>query len=132
MEKNNKEDSNTKIVYDYSTIRKDITKQNPLYNDFVDVCLKSNNLYNTTNYHIRQIYFKTQNDKEGKASNENTLSVYNEVKNALPELDKINIKTLNKKSGKTSRRIKPKRFIPTRQGRPFKKVRKSPKEIGKL
>jgi putative transposase len=100
MEKNNKEDSNTKIVYNYSTIRKDIAKQNPLYNDFVDVCLKSNNLYNTTNYYIRQIYFKTQNDKENKASNENTLNVYNEVQNALPELDKINIKTLNKKVAK--------------------------------
>jgi hypothetical protein len=33
MEKNNKQDSNTKIVYDYSIMRKDITRTNPLHNN---------------------------------------------------------------------------------------------------
>jgi putative transposase len=116
-------------VYDYSTIRKDITKKNPLYNDFVDVCLKSNNLYNTTNYYIRQIYFKTQNDKEGKASNENTLNVYNEVKNALPELDKINTKTLNKKVVKLQEELNQKDLSPQDREDLSKKLEKVQKKL---
>ena len=48
---------------DYRTYQIHIKKGHKLYRYFDELCLSGNNLYNTTNFYIRQIYTALNNDK---------------------------------------------------------------------
>ena len=49
---------------DYRTFKIDIKKGHKLYPYFEELSLNSNNLYNTTNFYIRQVYTALNNDKK--------------------------------------------------------------------
>ena len=46
---------------EYRTYQINVKKGHRLYNYFKDLCLNSNNLYNTTNFYIRQVYTALHN-----------------------------------------------------------------------
>ena len=48
---------------EYRTYQIDIKKGHKLYRYFDELCLNSNNLYNTTNFYIRQVYTALNQDK---------------------------------------------------------------------
>ena len=48
---------------EYRTYQMDIKKGHKLYRYFDQICTNSNNLYNTTNFYIRQVYTALNQDK---------------------------------------------------------------------
>lgn len=49
---------------DYRTFQIDIKKGHRLYSYFQELCVNSNNLYNTTNFYIRQVYTALKHDNK--------------------------------------------------------------------
>src|SRR6476661_10925990 len=51
------------VKKEYRTYQMDIKKGHKLYRYFDQICTNSNNLYNTTNFYIRQVYTALNQDK---------------------------------------------------------------------
>ncbi|MGO1369377.1 RNA-guided endonuclease InsQ/TnpB family protein [Senegalia sp. (in: firmicutes)] len=66
-----------------------IKKGHNLYNYCDDMCLFSKNLYNTTNFYIRQVFSGIKKDIEKREENENM--IINEINSTIPELNKVKI-----------------------------------------
>ncbi|WVX82251.1 hypothetical protein R4Z09_04415 [Niallia oryzisoli] len=52
------------VKKEYRTYQIDIKKGHKLYRYFDEICLNSNNLYNITNFYIRQVYTALNQVKE--------------------------------------------------------------------
>ena len=103
----NKKESKDKQAKSYRIVRKEIKLNDKEAPKLKDVCSKSNNIYNVTNYYIRQLYFGTKKLKEGKPLTQNEQEVFDLfcearqilyiVNEALPKLDKISKNGIEKK-----------------------------------
>ena len=107
MEDANKKESKAKQPKNYRIVRKEIKLNDKEAPKLKDVCSKSNNIYNVTNYYIRQLYFGTKKLKEGKPLTQNEQEVFDLfcearqilyiVNEALPKLDEISKNSIEKK-----------------------------------
>ena len=75
-------------------IKVDIKKKDELYNVCLKYSILAKNLYNFTNYKIRQVYLISKRIKEKKEIKEEMLKRYNEV---LDEINKFNEETKTNK-----------------------------------
>ena len=97
MEDANKKESKEKQPKNYRIVRKEIKLNDKEAPKLKDICSKSNNIYNVTNYYIRQLYFGTQKLKNGKILTQNEQKVFDIVNEALPKLDEISKNGIEKK-----------------------------------
>ena len=89
MEDANKKERKEKEPKNYRIVRKEVKLNDKEAPKLKDICSKSNNIYNVTNYYIRQLYFGTQKLKNGKTLTQNEQEVFDIVNDALPKLDEI-------------------------------------------
>ena len=60
----------------YHIIRKEILPNEKICSYFDEICSKSNNLYNVTNYYIRQLYIGTKNKNNNQQLTPNEQEVF--------------------------------------------------------
>ena len=84
----------------YHIIRKEILPNEKICSYFDEVCSKSNNLYNVTNYYIRQLYIGTKKKNNNQSLTPNEQEVFDIVTNALPLLDEISVNNIKNKISK--------------------------------
>ena len=101
------------VKKEYRTYQIEIKKGHKLYRYFDQICLNSNNLYNTTNFYIRQVYTALNQDKnwqplqkEGMDHIQNHLQKMNDnqTKSYHKRLEKENLKPMDQK--KETKRLK--------------------------
>ncbi|MEH7373946.1 RNA-guided endonuclease InsQ/TnpB family protein [Neobacillus drentensis] len=73
----------------YRSYKIQIQPEHELFDYCDSLCFKAKNLYNITNYYIRQVY--TALNKETR--NENQLQVLTEIQDYLPQMNKIRLKS---------------------------------------
>ena len=84
----------------YHIVRKEIKKQEKIYSYFEDICSKTNNIYNVTNYYIRQLYIGTKKKENKKTLSKNEKEIFDIVNLSLPLLDEISINNIKNKISK--------------------------------
>ena len=84
MSKNKKEENNT-----YRTIQFVVKSGHPLNEYFMDMMYKSNNLYNATNFHLRQLWTALKLE-EGKPMHPLQKEVIDLFKSTIPKVNKNN------------------------------------------
>ncbi|WP_066306900.1 RNA-guided endonuclease TnpB family protein [Bacillus sp. FJAT-29814] len=80
----------------YSSYKIHIHPEHELFGYCDSLCFKAKNLYNITNYYIRQVY--TALKKEIK--NENQLQVLQDIETYLPQMNEIRLKSYEKAKAK--------------------------------
>ena len=89
----------------YHIIRKEILPTEKICSYFDEICSKSNNLYNVTNYYIRQLYIGTKKKNNNQKLTPNEQEVFDIVTNALPLLDEISINNIKNKISKLEKAL---------------------------
>ena len=89
----------------YHIIRKEILPNEKICSYFDEICSKSNNLYNVTNYYIRQLYIGTKNKNNNQQLTPNEQEVFDIVTNALPLLDEISVNNIKTKISKLEKAL---------------------------
>ena len=89
----------------YHIIRKEILPNEKICSYFDEVCSKSNNLYNVTNYYIRQLYIGTKKKNNNQPLTPNEQEVFDIVTNALPLLDEISVNNIKNKISKLEKAL---------------------------
>ena len=91
MSKNKKEDENKS----YRTIQFVVKNGHPLNEYFMDMMYKSNNLYNATNFHLRQLWtaLKTKEDKTIHPLQQEVIDLF---KSTIPKINKNNTEKFEK------------------------------------
>ena len=89
----------------YHIVRKEIKKQEKIYSYFEDICSKTNNIYNVTNYYIRQLYIGTKKKENKKTLSKNEKEIFDIVNLSLPLLDEISINNIKNKISKLKKHI---------------------------
>jgi len=80
----------------YSSYKIQIHPEHELF-DFCDsLCFKAKNLYNITNYYIRQVYTALKKETQ----NENQLQVLKDLEMHLPQMNEIRLKSFEKARSK--------------------------------
>ncbi|WP_144553941.1 RNA-guided endonuclease TnpB family protein [Bacillus sp. X1(2014)] len=83
----------------YRSYKIQIQPKHELFDYCDSLCFKAKNLYNITNYYIRQVY--TALKKETK--NENQLQVLTDIKDHLPQMNQIRLKSFEIAKSKTKK-----------------------------
>lgn len=91
MSENKKEDENNA----YRTIQFVVKNGHPLNEYFMDMMYKSNNLYNATNFHLRQLWTALKVE-EGKIIHPLQQEVLDLFKSTIPKVNKNNTKKFEK------------------------------------
>ena len=91
MSENKKEDENNA----YRTIQFVVKNGHPLNEYFMDMMYKSNNLYNATNFHLRQLWTALKVE-EGKIIHPLQQEVLDLFKSTIPKINKNNTKKFEK------------------------------------
>ena len=89
----------------YHIIRNEILPNEKICSYFDEVCSKSNNLYNVTNYYIRQLYIGTKKKNTNKPLTPNEQEIFDIVTNALPLLDEISVNNIKTKISKLEKAL---------------------------
>lgn len=105
---------------DYRTFQIDIKKGHRLYPYFEELCLNSNNLYNTTNFYIRQVYTALNNGKKLQPLQHEILEIIYQNIDQMNEIKTISyykkIKKEQKKPLEERKKIELKLFeLPTKE-----------------
>ena len=90
MSKNKKEENNA-----YRTIQFVVKNGHPLNEYFMDMMYKSNNLYNATNFHLRQLWTALKVE-DGKSIHPLQQEVIDLFKSTIPKVNKNNTKKFEK------------------------------------
>ncbi|MDR7238538.1 RNA-guided endonuclease InsQ/TnpB family protein [Neobacillus drentensis] len=80
----------------YRSYKIQIHSEHELFDYCDSLCFKAKNLYNITNYYIRQVY--TALKKETR--NENQLQVLTDIQDHLPQMNKIRLKSFERAKSK--------------------------------
>ena len=88
MSKKKEDESNA-----YRTIQFVVKNGHPLNEYFMDMMYKSNNLYNATNFHLRQLWTGLKTE-EGKTIHPLQQEVIDLFKSTIPKLIRIILKSL--------------------------------------
>jgi putative transposase len=80
----------------YRSYKIQIHSEHELFDYCDSLCFKAKNLYNITNYYIRQVY--TAFKKETR--NENQLQVLTDIQDHLPQMNKIRLKSFDRAKSK--------------------------------
>ena len=83
----------------YRVIKFEVNGKHKLYPYFEDYCKKAKNLYNVTNYNIRQVM--TGIKKKPSERQENEVNVLKNIEQTLPQMNAIRTNDKGKKQGKT-------------------------------
>ena len=86
----------------YSAFKIQIHPEHELFGYCDSMCFKAKNLFNITNYYIRQVFTAVTAEKK----NENQLQVLNEIKKHLPDMNEIRKKSYEKALTKPKKRNK--------------------------
>ena len=86
----------------YSAFKIQIHPEHELFGYCDSMCFKAKNLFNITNYYIRQVFTAVTAEKK----NENQLQVLNEIKKHLPDMNEIREKSYEKALTKPKKRNK--------------------------
>ena len=76
----------------YSSYKIQIHPDHELFEYCDSLCFKAKNLYNITNYYIRQVYTALKKEKR----NENQLQVLMDIETHLPKMNEIRQKSYEK------------------------------------
>src|SRR6478752_2295357 len=79
---------------EYRTYQMDIKKGHKLYRYFDQICTNSNNLYNTTNFYIRQVYTALNQDKKWQPLQK---EVMDHIQNNLQKMNDNQTKSYHKR-----------------------------------
>ena len=79
---------------EYRTYQMDIKKGHKLYRYFDQICTNSNNLYNTTNFYIRQVYTALNQDKNWQPLQK---EVMDHIRNNLQKMNDNQTKSYHKR-----------------------------------
>ena len=92
---------------EYRTYQMDIKKGHKLYRYFDQICTNSNNLYNTTNFYIRQVYTALNQEKNWQPLQK---EVMDHIQNNLQKMNNNQtnayLKRFGKRETKTNRSTK--------------------------
>src|SRR6476620_3356202 len=88
---------------EYRTYQMNIKKGHKLYRYFDEICANSNNLYNTTNFYIRQVYTALNQDKDLQPLQKEVMDA---IRNNLQKMNDNQTKAYHKKLQKEA--LKPK------------------------
>ncbi|WML41568.1 transposase [Neobacillus sp. OS1-2] len=80
----------------YSSYKIQIHPHHELFDYCDSLCFKAKNLYNITNYYIRQVYTALRKE----IINENQLQVLSDIKTYLPQINEIRLKSYEKAKAK--------------------------------
>ncbi|MEH7306651.1 hypothetical protein [Neobacillus drentensis] len=80
----------------YRSYKIQIQPEHELFDYCDSLCFKAKNLYNITNYYIRQVY--TALKKETRT--ENQLQVLTDIQDHLPQMNKIRLKSFERAKSK--------------------------------
>ena len=93
-------------IKEYRTYQMDIKKGHKLYRYFDEICINSNNLYNTTNFYIRQVYTALNQDKDWQPLQKEVMDA---IQNNLQKMNDNQTKSYLKKLQKETLKPKEKR-----------------------
>src|SRR4051794_22798583 len=94
----------------YSSYKIHIHPQHELFDYCDSLCFKAKNLYNITNYYIRQVYTSLRKE----IRNENQLQVLTDIENHLPQMNEIRLKSYERAKAKSKKVDKKGKMIETK------------------